>query len=132
MMAIAKVDDSKKFRRDMYKSKRKPLSEVLISDNDDYNAIVDVARFAPSACNSQPWLVEASMKEVVVSRYSREGKRGIMPKNKVAFYNQIDIGIFLCFIELCFSHNGINYKRTLFTEVDHSLEKNKTAVYLID
>ena len=132
MMAIAKVDDSDKFRHDMYKSKRKPLSEVLVSKSNDYQEIIDVARFAPSACNSQPWLVEASAKEIVVSRYSKEGKRGIMPKNKVAFYNQIDIGIFLCFLELCFKNKGIKYKRTLFTELDHNLEKNKTAVYLID
>ena len=129
MMAIAKVDDPTKFRRDMYKSKRKDLSDVLSGDN--YRDLIDVARFAPSACNTQPWFVETTTNEINVSRYSPVGKRGIMPRAKVAFYNQIDIGIFLCFLELCLDNHNLKYERTIFEEVDHSAEKNNTAKYLI-
>ena len=50
-----------------------------------------------SACNSQPWLVKSNG-ELSVYRYSKPGKRGIMPADKVSFYNRIDIGIFICFI----------------------------------
>ena len=129
MIAIAKVDSSEKFRKDMYKSKRKELSEIWSGDN--FLDIANIVRFAPSACNTQPWKVETSNKEIKVYRYRKEGKRGIMPKDKVIYYNQIDIGIFLCFLELCLEHNSISYKKELFVEEDHEKEKNLTAIYHI-
>ena len=127
MIAIAKVDSPDKFRKDMYKSKRKELTEIWSGDK--YLDIGDIVKFAPSACNTQPWKVEASDKEIKVYRYRKEGKRGIMPKDKVIYYNQIDIGIFLCFIELCLEHNGINYTKELFEEKNHEDEYNLTAIY---
>ena len=129
MIAIAKIDSEDKFRKDMYKSKRKEISEIWSGDN--YLDIANIVRFAPSACNTQPWKVEATDKEIKVYRYRKEGKRGIMPKDKVIYYNQIDIGIFLCFLELCLEHNNINYKKEIFTEEDHEKENNLTAIYQI-
>ena len=129
MIAIAKVDSPDKFRKDMYKSKRKALSEIWSG-----NSLLDIAnivRFAPSACNTQPWKVETTGKEIKIYRYRKEGKRGIMPKDKVIYYNQIDIGIFLCFIELCLKHNNINYKREIFIEENHESEYNLEAKYLL-
>ena len=127
MIAIAKVDSPLKFRKDMFKSKRKELSEIWIGDN--YLDIANIVRFAPSACNTQPWKVEAKNNEIKVYRYRKEGKRGIMPKDKVIYYNQIDIGIFLCFLELCLEHNSIKYKKELFIEEDHEKETNLIAIY---
>ena len=129
MIAIAKVDSPNKFRKDMYKSKRKELSEIWSGDN--FLDIANVVKFTPSACNTQPWKVETLEKEIKVYRYRREGKRGMMPKDMVIYYNQIDIGIFLCFLELCLEHNNINYKRELFVEEDHQSEYNLTARYLL-
>ena len=129
MIAIAKVDSEDKFRKDMYKSKRKELSEIWNGDN--YLDIANIVRFAPSACNTQPWKVESSENELKVYRYRKEGKRGIMPKDMVIYYNQIDIGIFLCFLELCLEHNNIKYKKELFIEEDHEKENNLTAIYHI-
>ncbi len=129
MIAIAKVDSSNKFRKDMYKSKRKELSEIWSGDN--FLDIANIVRFAPSACNTQPWKVETTENEIKVYRYRKEGKRGIMPKDKVIYYNQIDIGIFLCFLELCLEHNNISYKKELFAEEDHEQENNLTAIYHI-
>ena len=129
MMAISKVDSPEKFRKDMYKSKRKELSEIWKGES--YQEIGNIVRFAPSACNTQPWKVEATKKEIKVYRYRKEGKRGIMPKDKVIYYNQIDIGIFLCFLELCLDHNKIDYKRELSIEEDHEKENNLTAIYKI-
>ena len=51
-----------------------------------------------------------------------------MPKDKVIYYNQIDIGIFLCFIELCLEHKGINYKKELFIEEDPEKEMALTTM----
>ena len=127
MIAIAKVDSEDKFRKDMFKSKRKEISEIWSGDN--YLDIANIVRFSPSACNTQPWKVEAHEKEIKVYRYHKEGKRGIMPKDKVLYYNQIDIGIFLCFLELCLEHNGITYKKEVFVEEDHEKENNLTAIY---
>ena len=129
MIAIAKVDDETKFRKDMYKSKRKGLSEIW--NGDYYLNIANIVRFTPSACNTQPWLVESSEKELKVYRYRKPGKRGIMPMDKVKYYNQIDIGIFLCFMELCLCKNNINFDRTLYIEEDADNEKNLTATYRV-
>ena len=130
MIAISKVDKEEKFRKDMYKSKRKELDEIW--NGDYYKDIANIVRFTPSACNTQPWKVEAKEKELSIYRYRKEGKRGIMPKDRVIYYNQIDIGIFLCFIELCLEHNGLTYKRELFIEEDVEAEKNHTARYEIE
>ncbi len=129
MIAIAKVDLPDKFRKDMYKSKRKELKEIWNGEN--FLDIGNIVRFAPSACNTQPWKVETSEKELKVYRYRKEGKRGIMPKNMVIYYNQIDIGIFLCFMELCLEKNNLEYERKIFVEENHEQEKNLLAIYKI-
>ena len=129
MIAIAKVDSETKFRKDMFKSKRKELSEIWLGSY--YLDIANIVRFAPSSCNTQPWLVESSKNELKVYRYHKEGKRGIMPKDMVNFYNQIDIGIFLCFLELCLNKNEFKYKRTIFKETNINNERNLTATYVI-
>lgn len=130
MIAIAKIDSETKFRKDMYKSKRKELSEMW--NGDYYLDIANIVRFAPSSCNTQPWIVDSSKKELKVYRYTIKGKRGIMPKNMVNYYNQIDIGIFLCFIDLCLNKNNIKYKRALYIEDNIDNEKNLIATYKIN
>ena len=127
MIAIAKVDDEAKFRKDMYKSKRKELFEIWNGNN--YLDIANIVRFTPSACNTQPWIVDSSENELKVYRYRKPGKRGIMPVDMVKHYNQIDIGIFLCFLELCLNKNNIKYKRNLYVEDNVDNEKNLTATY---
>lgn len=129
MIAIAKMPEDK-FRKDMFKSKRKPLEEIWSGDS--YRDLGNIARFAPSACNTQPWKVESEEKDVTVYRYKKPGKRGIMPADKVAHYNKIDIGIFLCFLEICFEHNHISFDRELFADNgDDSSEETLVAKYKI-
>lgn len=130
MIAIAKIDSEDKFRKDMFKSKRKNLEEIW--NGDYYLDIANIVRFAPSACNTQPWVVDASKNELKVYRYRKEGKRGIMPIDMVKYYNQIDIGIFLCFIDLCLNKNNLKYERTLYIEENTDNEKYLTATYKIN
>jgi len=130
MIAIAKVDSDDKFRKDMYKSKRRELQEIWNGDN--YLDIANIVRFAPSACNTQPWIVDSKEDELKVYRYRKPGKRGIMPVDKVVYYNQIDIGIFLCFLELCLNRNNKKFDRTLYIEENAQNEKNLTATYKIN
>ncbi|MBR3840167.1 MAG: nitroreductase [Erysipelotrichales bacterium] len=127
MIAIAKVDDETKFRKNMYKSKRKELAEIW--NGNYYLDIANIVRFTPSACNTQPWIVDSLENELKVYRYRKPGKRGIMPVDMVKHYNQIDIGIFLCFLELCLNKNNIKFERTLYIEENVDNEKNLTATY---
>lgn len=127
MIAIAKVDSETKFRKDMFKSKRKEISEIWIGNY--YLDIANIVRFAPSSCNTQPWLVESSKNELKVYRYHKTGKRGIMPRDRVNYYNQIDIGIFLCFLDLCLNKNNLKYNKTIYKEENQNNEKNLTAIY---
>lgn len=130
MIAIAKMDENK-FRKDMFKSKRKALDEIwqgIYSED-----IGNIVRFAPSACNTQPWQVEADDKQLTIYRYKKPGKRGIMPAAKVAYYNRIDIGIFLYFLELCLKHEKIEFERTLYNDLSNDdIEKTLTAIYAIN
>ena len=126
MIAIHKVTDVSKFRRDMFKSKRKPVEEIW--EGAPIDGVTDIVRFAPSACNSQPWLVKRH-DDLSVYRYKKPGKRGIMPADRVAFYNRIDIGIFLCFMEICLEHQGIEYQRELFTDAGDDDELTLNARY---
>lgn len=129
MIAIAKMP-ADKFRKDMFKSKRKPLDEIW--QGESYRQIGNIVRFTPSACNTQPWIVEAEVQKLTIYRYKKPGKRGIMPAEKVAYYNRIDIGIFLQFVELCLTHEGIIFDRVLHTDVsDDKQEKALVAEYII-
>ncbi len=126
MFAVHKVSDRQKYRKDMFKAKRKPLSEIW---SGDVPAFADITRFAPSACNSQPWFVENKNGELTVSRYKKPGKRGIMPVAAVSYFNRIDIGIYLCFLEICMLKNGVTFQRELFTDNGGDQEFTKVAVY---
>lgn len=124
MIAISKIDDKKKFRKDMFKSKRKTVDEIWFGE--PINGVTDIVRFAPSACNTQPWIVERSGSILKVYRYKKQGKRGMMPVDKVLYYNQIDVGIFLYFLELCLAHQGIGFECTHF--VDRGTDEEKTMI----
>lgn len=125
MLAIGKKPGDQ-FRKDMFKSKRKPLEEIWQGSR--FPEISRIVRFTPSACNTQPWFVESSEKELRVFRYQKPGKRGIMPATRVSYYNRIDIGIFLLFLELCLKHENISFARTLFPDPGDG-EMTLTAQY---
>lgn len=127
MIAVHKVGDASRFRKDMYKAKRKPPEEIWAGDT---LGIAEIARFAPSACNTQPWFVRHEGGILTVFRYKKPGKLGIMPAAMAARLNRIDVGIFLCFIEICMAERGIAFDRTLFVDGgDGAAEYTKVAVY---
>lgn len=73
MIAIAKIDSEDKFRKDMFKSKRKNLEEIW--NGDYYLDIANIVRFAPSACNTQPWVVDSSKNELKVYIEKKEKEK---------------------------------------------------------
>lgn len=106
-IAIKKVDDETKFRKALFSAKRKSLEEIW--QGDFYKSIGNIARFAPSSVNSQPWRVEAKKQQLKVT-YNK------VLISKLKYFNQIDMGIFLCFLELCLSHGKINFSRELYKD----------------
>jgi hypothetical protein len=126
MIAIAKMPEDK-FRKDMFKAKRKPIEEIWTGPR---LGVAEIVRFSPSACNTQPWVVENSGEVLSVYRYKKPGKRGIMPADRVRFYNKIDMGIFLFMLETCLTHEGYEFERALYADrADDSVEKTLTAKY---
>ena len=129
MIAFAKVPETS-FRKDMFKAKRKAEEEVWHGSSMEGTS--DIVRFSPSACNTQPWIVENTGDSLLVYRYKKSGKRGIMPADKVLFYNRIDIGIFLFILETCLSHNNYDFDATqYFEDTQDSAEKTLVARYLL-
>jgi len=129
MLSIHKIPDNSKFRKDMFQSKRKSIEEIW--EGERITGVSDIVRFAPSACNSQPWFVRNDG-ELLVYRYKKPGKRGIMPADMVSFYNRIDIGIFICFMDLCLDHNGIGFERILYSDESEEDELVLNAKYILD
>ena len=129
MIAMAKMPDGS-FRKDMFKAKRKPEDEIWIGGKMD--GVGNIVRFSPSACNTQPWIVEHTDGALLIYRYKKPGKRGIMPANKVLFYNRIDIGIFLFILEVCLTRAGYAFSGTqLLEDAPDTEEKVPVARYAL-
>lgn len=125
LIAIAKVDS---YRKDMFKAKRKEIDEIWMGDD---LGVANIVRFAPSACNSQPWYVENKDNKLYVYRKSKSGKVGIMPKGASIYYNQIDIGIFMCILEICLMHNNIEFEKELYKDNQEFDIPQLNAIYKI-
>ena len=126
MISIAKMPEDK-FRKNMFKSKRKSLSEIW---SGNALGVAEIVRFAPSACNTQPWIVENTGNELKIYRYKKPGKRGIMPADKVRYYNKIDMGIFIFILETCLEHENYTYEKVLFADTtDDNIEQTLIAQY---
>ena len=126
MFSIRKISDDSKYRKDMFKSKRKSIEEIW--EGEQIEGVSDIVRFAPSACNTQPWYVKND-DVLSVYRYRKSGKRGIMPADMVPFYNRIDIGVFMCFLDICLAHYGISFEKILYSDDDEDQEFVLNAEY---
>ena len=127
MIAIHKVEDPAAFRKDMFKAARKPLPEIWTGDG---LGVAEIARFAPSACNSQPWRVDCDDGVLAVNRYRSPGRVGLMSPASAFYFNRIDMGIFLCILEICLAEKGISAERHLFPDETDN-EMNQVAEYRI-
>lgn len=125
IMFIIERADEKSFRKDYTKAKRKDLDEIWLGGR--YLEIASDVRYAPSACNTQPWRIECNGDELRV--YRVVGKRGIMPVHMVPYFNSIDIGIMLLFLEICLDQQGYCFSRDL--RVEEPVEKTEylSAIY---
>jgi len=130
MILIAKVESAEKFRKNMFKSKRKNIEEIWTGD--EILGVTDIVRFAPSACNSQPWYLKREDNKLEIYRYRKPGKIGIMPNDMVSIYNRIDMGIFIRFLELCLQHENYDFSRELFVDDGSDDEWTINARYVLN
>lgn len=126
MFAVHKVKDPSLFRKNMFKAKRLPLSETWRGEDP---GVAEIVRFAPSAVNSQPWLTENADGVLTVRRVKRPG---LLRARLYSYFNRIDIGIYLCFLEICLEKKGIRFDRTLFSDDGGGREETKIAEYRLD
>ncbi len=130
MIAFSKVDDPAKFRKDMTKAKRKPVAETW--KGEPMEGVTDITRFAPSACNSQPWRVEREGNILKIFRYLKPGRVGIMSRDHARYFNRIDMGIYLCILELCLQHRGLAYSLEMHPDNGTNAENTLTATVSLD
>lgn len=100
------------FRKDYTKAKRKELD--IIWNGSSFVDVANIVRYAPSSCNSQPWRVLSKENNIQIFRSTQISS--IIPKDKQAYYNSIDIGIFICFMDITLSKKCYQFKRMLYAE----------------
>lgn len=71
--------------------------------------VVEAVRLTPSACNSQPWKIRSHSGKIEVLRSAN--LLSLIPTNKMPYYNSIDMGICLCFLELALNQAGQPFQR---------------------
>lgn len=92
--------------------KRNDISSFVSGSLDE--RISSAIRLAPSACNSQPWLVYADSEAIKIKR--GKGNISMLVGKYKDYFNLIDMGIFLYFLELSFSGYNYSFKRDLFSD----------------
>lgn len=100
--------------------KRKKIEEI--SNASGYEEILEAARLAPSATNSQNWFFIGRGEELLVCRKHT----GILKEPIFARLNTIDAGIALCHLVISLEHHG--------RKADFSFEKEtvpKGYIYLV-
>ncbi len=116
------------FRKDYTKAKRKELEIIWVGQH--IPNVTNVVRYAPSACNSQPWRVVFENQCIRIFRSTEV--RSIFPTEKLLLYNRIDMGIFLCFMEIALRHEQYEFKRLLCEEQSSNEKQIEIAQYIID
>lgn len=100
-------------------SLRSDVSEFKRNDSSFWkgefsSAVISDVRLAPSACNTQPWLVECKDNTLIVK--IGKGNASIMVGKIKDYFNLIDMGIFLCFLDLSLKKHGYEFKRELLID----------------
>lgn len=116
MMALGKGYPHE-FRKNYTKCKRKETQEIW-NGVLGLESVAEIVKYAPSACNTQPWRVVCEKNQLKVYRTTKV--KSIMPKDKVLFYSTIDMGIFLYFLELTLLYNHSSFQRSFCQEGDEA------------
>ncbi len=114
------------FRLTTEEFNRKSAKEIW--NNSTLPQVAEICRLAPSAVNSQPWRVEQLGDTVKV--YRKLSDNLLLARHLFKYFNKIDIGIFLTYLEIGLESVGSGYFRTLHPDVSGA--KNVlTATYTL-
>ncbi len=116
------MPDEPLHRQNLEEFKRKTLSEI--SSSSLHSDLLEVARLAPSATNSQPWSFVSTQSEVHIYRI----KRNVISAMVYDKMNQIDMGIVLRHMTEYLIHNNFDF--TLTNSTDLSVTEQKGCLYL--
>ena len=100
------------FRTDFSNCKRKSEAELFSGDFD--KEILNLVRYAPSACNSQPW--RASFDDNKIKIYRNTKVKSFIPFVNLPYYNSLDMGIFLCYLEIILNKHEYKLERTIINK----------------
>lgn len=100
------------FRKKVSDFKRKSSEEIWQGDFD--SVVIEAVRLAPSACNTQPWRIASNSSCIKV--YRNTMIKSFIPKSKLPYYNSIDMGIFLCFLEIALTKKCYAFDKTLILQ----------------
>ena len=125
MLAFGKCDEGD-FRVKIDEFNRKKASAFWSGLAD--GQLGEIARLAPSAVNSQPWKVEQDGNTLLV--YREKGKTPVLSNMLFKHWNKVDIGIFLCFLEIALETQGYSFERELHPDADDK-KSVLTATYTI-
>lgn len=79
--------------------------------------VADAVRFAPSACNSQPWRVVYE-DGGTVKVYREKNTDNILTRTLSRYFNGFDMGIFMYIFETVLKREGYEFSRKLYPEKD--------------
>lgn len=88
------------YRSDISEFKRKTFQEI--SNNIESRELIEAARIAPSATNSQPWFFTGN-KDII---HAYIVQLGVLKRVLAGKYPPIDMGIALCHIQIAAEHFG--------------------------
>ncbi|PKM63120.1 MAG: nitroreductase [Firmicutes bacterium HGW-Firmicutes-21] len=108
MLAFGK-SNSQGFRSNVSQFNRKEQAEIW--EGEFFRDICHAARLAPSACNTQPWRIASDSTGIKV--YRKSDIKSFIPLMKLPYFNSIDMGIFLCFLEIALLEKGYSFDRQL-------------------
>ncbi|WP_099189599.1 nitroreductase family protein [Tepidibacter mesophilus] len=109
-------------RKDISQFKRKSIEEIR--DTNGKDQLIELARLAPSATNSQPWFFSIDNYKINVYCVKSNFIKAIMYKKM----NQIDMGIAICHLWVAARHFEKDLKYTFDKEEE---EKSPSGYYYI-
>jgi hypothetical protein len=115
------------FRKNILEFRRKSKEGIWKGCFD--SDVTEAVRLAPSACNTQPWRIVSDSNCLKVYRTTMI--KSFIPASKLPYYNSIDMGICLYFLEIAMVQKGYEFHRTLIGEETSCLELLEIATYNI-
>lgn len=87
------------------------LNAEVIWEGEFCKEVKDAVRLCPSACNSQPWRLTSTNNEIKLYRDLSPNEH--LTKDKMDYFNSIDMGIFMTILETALEFHGFGFNRKL-------------------